>query len=455
MERRTTREGYRDWPLRFWEMGRAKKAGKPKASKRAVEEPGRSATLETVEVVPQENETVPETQQGTREGEDLNELENEEVQTPNDDIAFEEDVNLNQGAHSTGGGSSVQKKNGRGHGIGVKPGHGLHLEIHDNRIVTPQAAHELTAIFKRGITGPWIKFSEYPASALQTVIARFKESGFTCSLPEEELNVHLKEHIKRNFSQWMYGFRNRVFNQYPTLAERINNPPTEIPAHIWREMVNKWSDPNWKSTSDKNKANREKSELTATGGSVPMAKFRLDQIKKTGKEPDPIETFKKFHVKKGNGEFTTPKAQTIHAELKNKEAEKLSQGEEVNQFAIYGEVVGKQPRKRVLGMGYGVTGVDVFGPSSGQGCSKRCEEDRRQEKVKNDEMIRMLKEELVQVKNGIPQIVEDTLKRLGVNLAESSMAGDKEVNDEDEDEDGDEEVNDEDADGFDHENSSP
>ncbi|CAI0475613.1 unnamed protein product [Linum tenue] len=376
----------------------------------------------------EENETVPETQQATREGEHLNELENEEVQPPNDDIAFEEDVNLNQGAHSTRGGSSAQKKNGRGPGIGVKPGHGLHLEIHDNRIVTPQAAHELTAIFKRGITGPWIKFSEYPASALQTVIARFKESGFTCSLPEEELNVHLKEHIKRNFSQWMYGFRNRVFNQYPTLAERINDPPTEIPAHIWREMVNKWSDPKWKSTSDKNKANREKSEVTATGGFVPMANFRLDQIKKTGKEPNPIETFKKFHVKKGNGEFTTPKAQTIHAELKNKEAEKLSQGEEVNQFSIYGEVVGKHPRKRVLGMGYG-------------------------EKAKNDEMIKMLKEELVQVKNGIPQIVEDTLKRLGVTLAESSMAGDKGVNDEDED--GDEEVNDEDADGIDDENNSP
>ncbi|CAL1370181.1 unnamed protein product [Linum trigynum] len=331
-----------------------------------------------------------------------------------------------EGAHSTGEGSSAQKKNGRGLGIGVKPGHGLHLEIHDNRIVTPQAAHELTTIFKRSIIGPWIKFSEYPASALQTLIARFKESGFTCSLPEEELNVHLKEHIKRNFSQWMYGFRNRVLNQYPTLAERINNPPTEIPAHIWRDMVNKWSDPNWKSTSDKNKANREKSELTATGGSVPMAKFRLDQIKKTGKEPNPIETFKKFHVKKGNGEFTILKAQTIHAELKNKEAEKLSQGEEVNEFAIYGE-----------------------------GCSKRCEEDRRQEKAKNDEMIRMLKKELVQVKNGIPQIVEDTLKRLGVTLTDSSMAGDKGVNDEDEDEDGDEEVNDEDADGIDDENSSP
>ncbi|CAI0399194.1 unnamed protein product [Linum tenue] len=73
----------------------------------------------------------------------------------------------------------TRKKKGRGPGIGVKPGHDIHLEIHDNRIVTPQAADELTAIFKRSITGPWIRFSEYPASALQTVIARFKESGFT------------------------------------------------------------------------------------------------------------------------------------------------------------------------------------------------------------------------------------------------------------------------------------
>ncbi|CAI0403685.1 unnamed protein product [Linum tenue] len=101
------------------------------------------------------------TQQAEREGEQhLNELENEEVQPSNGDIDFEEDVNLNQGAHSTRGGSSAQKKNGRGHGIGVKPGHGLELEIHDNRIVTPQAAHELTAIFKKSIIGPWIKFSE-------------------------------------------------------------------------------------------------------------------------------------------------------------------------------------------------------------------------------------------------------------------------------------------------------
>ncbi|CAL1379629.1 unnamed protein product [Linum trigynum] len=89
-------------------------------------------------------------------------------------------------------------------------------------------------------------------------------------------------------------------------------------------MVNKWSDPNWKSTTDKNKANREKCKLTAP------AIFLCLHIKKTGKEPDPIVTFKKFHVKKANGEFTTPKAQTIHAEMKNKEAEKLSQGEKVN-----------------------------------------------------------------------------------------------------------------------------
>ncbi|CAL1379630.1 unnamed protein product [Linum trigynum] len=84
-------------------MGRPKKAGKTKPSKRSVEEQERSAPLETVEVVSRENETMPETQQAEREGEQhLNELENEEVQPPNDDIAFEEDVNLNQGAHYTG-----------------------------------------------------------------------------------------------------------------------------------------------------------------------------------------------------------------------------------------------------------------------------------------------------------------------------------------------------------------
>ncbi|CAI0545623.1 unnamed protein product [Linum tenue] len=71
-----------------------------------------------------------------------------------------------------------------------------------------------------------------------------------------------------------------------------------------------------------NIGNREKSELAATGGSALLAKYR--------------------HEEDG----------TIQAE-----AEKVSQGEEPNKFAIYQEVIGPQRPKRVIGMGHGRLGV--------------------------------------------------------------------------------------------------
>ncbi|CAI0459908.1 unnamed protein product, partial [Linum tenue] len=188
----------------------------------------------------------------------------------------------------------------------------------------------------------------------------------------------------------MYSFRNPVFKAHAMEAVRMNNPPNAIPPQIWREMVHKWSDPSWVDTSDKNKENREKCELKSTCGSAPLAKYKLEEIKKTGREPDPIETFRKFHSTKDN--FTTPKAQALHAGMKAKEAEKLRKGEDVNKFAIYGEVVGQQRRKRVLGMGCGVSGLDVFGSTSSQGCSKKCKEDQRIEKEKSDEKMRMMEE---------------------------------------------------------------
>ncbi|CAI0561126.1 unnamed protein product [Linum tenue] len=46
----------------------------------------------------------------------------------------------------------------------------------------------VSAIFERNITGTWIKFSEYPASELQTLIARFKEFEFAYTGSEETFN---------------------------------------------------------------------------------------------------------------------------------------------------------------------------------------------------------------------------------------------------------------------------
>ncbi|CAI0627317.1 unnamed protein product, partial [Linum tenue] len=167
-----------------------------------------------------------------------------------------------------------------------------------------------TAIFKRIINGPWNTFSKYLASELQTVIARFKDSGFT----------------------------------YTGLEETFND----------MEM------------SDKNKENREKSELAAT---AVQHRWPSTYMKR------------RFHVKNDKN-WVILKAKTLHDRMIEAEAEKVSQGEEPNRFSIYQEVTGPQRPKRVLGMSHEVSSVYVFGPPSSQGsqgCSKLCREDRTKE----------------------------------------------------------------------------
>ncbi|CAI0432313.1 unnamed protein product [Linum tenue] len=186
-------------------------------------------------------------------------------------------------------------------------------------IITTQAAREISAIFKRSIKGPWITFSKYPASELETVIARFKDSGFTYTGSEETFND--------------------------------------------MEM------------SDTNKGNREKSELAATGGSAPLAKYRHEEIKQTGKEPDSIEMFRRFHVKKDKN-WVSSKAKTLHDGMIQAEAEK-------------------------------------------SGLQQALSGGSNQRKGKNDEKMKKLEDEIVDVRNAVPHIGESVLQRLGVRLPES------------------------------------
>ncbi|CAL1407645.1 unnamed protein product [Linum trigynum] len=109
----------------------------------------------------------------------------------------------------------------------------------------------------------------------------------------------------------MYGLRDRIFKKYKDLNQRMNHPPPQISPSIWREKVQKLTYPNWVEMSDKNKGNQEKSELAATGGSASLAKYRHEEIKQTEKEPDPIEMFRRFHVKKDKN-WVSSKAKTLN-----------------------------------------------------------------------------------------------------------------------------------------------
>ncbi|CAI0381840.1 unnamed protein product [Linum tenue] len=162
------------------------------------------------------------------------------------------------------------------------------------------------------------------SNELETVIARFKDSGFTYTGSEETFNDMVRDHVKRNFPQWMYGLRDQIFKKYKDLNQRMNHPLPQISPSIWRKMVQKWTNPNWVEMSDKNKGNREKSELAATGGSAPLAKYDMKR---------------RFHVKKDKN-WVSSKARTLHDGMIQAEADKVSQGEEPNKFAIYQEVIG-------------------------------------------------------------------------------------------------------------------
>ncbi|CAL1394021.1 unnamed protein product [Linum trigynum] len=128
--------------------------------------------------------------------------------------------------------------------------------------------------------------------------------------------------------------------------------------------------------------------------------------------------FQLFHAKKDKN-WVSLKAKELHNGMIEAEAAKVSQGEDLNRFTIIQEVNGAQHPNRVVWIGYGVSSVDVFNPPSSQGCIKCCQEDQTKEREQNDEKMKKLENEIVEVRNAIPQIVEVVLQKLGVRLLES------------------------------------
>ncbi|KAK2653803.1 hypothetical protein Ddye_013659 [Dipteronia dyeriana] len=74
-----------------------------------------------------------------------------------------------------------------------------------------------------------------------------------------------------------------------------------------------------------------------TTGSVPIAKFKSEEMEKTGKEPCPIEFFKKFHVRKNSKAWTHKKAEELYICIKQMETKITNareEGSEVNEWDI-------------------------------------------------------------------------------------------------------------------------
>lgn len=89
------------------------------------------------------------------------------------------------------------------------------------RIITIEVVQEISVIFHECISGPWIKYSEYPTEAFDNLFRNLKNAGFTYTCTEEELKEVVHQCVKSRYLDCV--------------------APT-----MWRQMVDKWMDENWK-----------------------------------------------------------------------------------------------------------------------------------------------------------------------------------------------------------------
>ncbi|KAH7529533.1 hypothetical protein JRO89_XSUnG0034300 [Xanthoceras sorbifolium] len=150
------------------------------------------------------------------------------------------------------------------------------------------------------------------------------------------------------------------------------------------------------------------SECPEIEGSVPIAKYKYEQVKKIGIEPSPIECFKIFHMlktKDGGKEWASEHVEALHAKLEAKKASAQDQGFEIDELNIYREVVGKASHGRVLGMGSGIKANDVYGCC--EGSCKRLKATQEEVKQMREFMKVIMSESNIQLASTTVDVLPD------------------------------------------------
>ncbi|VVA38703.1 PREDICTED: LOC110750613 [Prunus dulcis] len=179
---------------------------------------------------------------------------------------------------SNGEGSTIGIKKGRGKAKG-KDGNGTPILIRRGRIITTGAVRTIGVLFYQAIDGAWPTFRTFPSTQMDLLYDRFNATGYTHTCSEEEMREAFEQHIKLRHSDWMSALRNSVFKKYKTTGDRYTHCPLGISQDVWSKLVDHWLQPTWQDKSKRNKSNRSKSTIVHTTGSVPMEKYRKDEVK--------------------------------------------------------------------------------------------------------------------------------------------------------------------------------
>ncbi|KAK3219434.1 hypothetical protein Dsin_013404 [Dipteronia sinensis] len=213
--------------------------------------------------------------------------------------------------------STGAKRKGRGKARGVAyRGQDIEVNIYQGRIVTPVAVTEISIVFYQNITGPWIKYKEYPEVGHEALFARFKQiQRFRYTCIEEDLNAAFLKTVSNLYGNWMHRLRKPIFEKYKSPKERIAHPPDNVSPVVWKEMVDKWMDAKWQNKSKKSSNSQKSVQMYHTTGSVSFATDKYEQVKQTGVEPSPIDCFKKFNMSKtkdGEAKWSSMKPEDVY-----------------------------------------------------------------------------------------------------------------------------------------------
>ncbi|KAI3790956.1 hypothetical protein L2E82_04417 [Cichorium intybus] len=183
----------------------------------------------------------------------------------------------------------------------------------------------------------------------------FKKNCFWEEQDNKKVRTAWKTKASVAYSQYVFNMRNPKRN-------KNKKKPTHVSENVWASWWLKWNSDDFKKISDQNKVNRRNgvpdapARPTHTSGSASHLKIASKLKRSLGYEPAHSEFFLYTHTTNHDGEnFINDKDREIHAAYLEKRKELQAIGDDVDDNAIFYDVVGGHDKKRRL-YGFGSYG---------------------------------------------------------------------------------------------------
>ncbi|XP_062012556.1 uncharacterized protein LOC133729103 isoform X2 [Rosa rugosa] len=162
---------------------------------------------------------------------------------------------------------------------------------------------------------------------------------------ESHVDEAIEKHMMRYFTTWRYNLRKK-FLKYDSIEEAVENRPEDVEEEDWNYLIaNLWQDGKWLETSEKNRKNRDKLEITHCAGTKAFSRLRTENRNlENGEEVGRIDLFKLTRYSEKKSAWVGDTAKNAFEEMKNLQNEPQMNeetGEIMSEDEIYDKVLSK------------------------------------------------------------------------------------------------------------------